>query len=232
MNKKILVILNNINSINYEYLSKNYKNVKYIYSVCIMNKSFDKIKNMILKYDIVFIGGGPQHLTNDKIKSYHELNNLFNVVKICEENNILLIGICLGSQIIAHYYNSQVIKLSNVCIGTNYLDINNVNKKIISNDKYLSKLDLNILKKSFSFHHDGIKINKNNNLDFIAFSINNIPYIIKHKSKNIYGFQFHPEVTKNYIYNILNIYNIVIDMSFVSNISEDISRNFFDAFLT
>ena len=231
MTKKVLVILNNIHTIKYEYLSNNYKNIKYIYSIFLINISFVKLQKMILKYDIIFIGGGPQHLTTDKFNLYPEFINIFNVIKICDENNILLIGICLGCQLIAHYYNAEIIKLNKVCIGTHYLNINSLNKRKIYKDKYLCKLNYNLLQKSFSFHHDAIKNNNNKHLYFIAFSNKNNPYIIKHKQKYIYGFQFHPEILKNNINNILNIYNIKIDTSFINNITDNITKNFFDSFL-
>jgi hypothetical protein len=59
-------------------------------------------------------------------------------------------------------------------------------------------------------------------IDFLGFSKDNIPYILKHKLKNIYGFQFHPEITINNINNIINTYKINIDNDIISNITLDI----------
>ena len=232
--KKILVVLNNPSSIRYEYLYENNYNTDYIYSSNIINFSFNEILNFIYKYDIIFLGGGPQHLTKDKINNYPEFTNLFNIIKICEENNILLIGICLGFQIICYYYNCIIIKLNKIVIGTDFLELETLNYEIINNDKYLSKLNFNILKNSFSFHYDfvnyNINENINQNLNFIGF-YENVPYICKHKIKNIFGFQNHPEITLNNIQNIINFYNVDFNINNITNITGEISKNFFETFI-
>jgi anthranilate/para-aminobenzoate synthase component II len=96
---------------------------------------------------------------------------------------------------------------------------------IITKDIFISNLDHNLLVKSFSYHYDFIKINnniQNSEIEIIAKSINNIPYIIKHKTHNIYGFQMHPEI---------NIINIKKYKYIIKNYSEDIAKNFFDVLL-
>jgi len=64
-------------------------------------------------------------------------------------------------------------------------------------------IDYEKLKGAFSFHKDYINFDDSDKviseLTIIAKSINNLPYIIKHKNKQIYGFQQHPEHTQGNI---------------------------------
>ena len=228
--KKILVVLNNTYTTKYEYLSNNYNNIDYIRSSGIIEYTYNDVYNLVINYDIIFMGGGPQHLTDDKISLYPEFENLFNIIKICENYNIILLGICLGFQIICYYYNCKVVNLNKLNIGTNYLDINSLNNNVIISDQFLSKINFSLIKQAFSFHYDSV-VSNDEFLDFVGYSINNIPYIVKHKFKKIYGFQFHPELTKNHIKNILDIYKINFDVTELININQDISKNFFESLI-
>ena len=221
MKKNILVIMNNFNINNFDYINANFIN-----SSDISNFSIAELTNIISKYQIIIISGGPQHLTKDKINLYPEINNLVICVQLCKKLNKVLIGICLGCQIIAYSFGLEICSinkffpLTNI-IGTNYLQL-----PIITNDNFISKLDHNLLQQAFSYHYDFIKVNNkfdtNTEIDIIAKSKNDIPYIIKHKTHNIYGFQMHPEI---------NIYNIYKCDYLIDNYSEEIAKKFFDTIL-
>ena len=198
--KKILVILNTDNRI-FDNMNLN---IYYINSIKIKNMTLHNLFILIKLYDVIIIGGGPQRLSN---QNYPEIINLMNIVKICDFLNKLLIGICLGCQIIAKFYNFKIYELYNRHIGTKFLNIDSINYNIINQDNYLKNINIKLIKYAYSYHYDGIYISKNyknNNIDIIAYSIDNIPYIIKHKTKSIYGFQFHPEATLKSITHRLN----------------------------
>jgi anthranilate/para-aminobenzoate synthase component II len=208
MGSKILVIINNNNNNSFDYIKPDY-----IKSIDLSGNLFE----LINLYDIIIISGGPQHLTCDKIEFYPEIQLQIQIVYLCKILNKVLIGICLGCQIIAYSFGLKIISLNNLCIGTGHLD-----KKTIKYDSFISKLNYDLLKSAFSYHYDYICFIENNEIDLIAESNNKIPYIIKHKKSNIYGFQSHPET------NIINIKKICNN---INEYSEQIAIDFFNSIL-
>jgi GMP synthase-like glutamine amidotransferase len=134
----------------------------------------------------------------------------------------------LGCQLIAQTYGCKIKKLKKVQIGYNLLDIRTLKKKEIKNDKYLSKINYKELKGAFSLHNDYIEINKNSDIKLICSSTNDLPYIIKHKNKKIYGFQQHPEHTKKSLKKIIKMFKIDANEN---DVNDDINVNFFDCFM-
>lgn len=221
--KKILYIINNDFVKSIDYLSNNYKSVEYIHN---SDLSKHKIYELVLKYDIIFIGGGPQHLTIDKINNFNELNDLLLVVRFCDFYNKILIGICLGAQIISHYYGLKIKKLNQRIISNEKFNFDYMNFDLISNDYFLSKIDFELLSSSFRCHYDYIEYEPNIYLELV-FTTGLIPYVLKHKSKYIYCFQSHPEIEQASIYKCLEKFNANI---YIKEINKDIQKNFFDAF--
>jgi len=224
--KKILYIKNFSKGSNLDYLKKiSSLNLKCIESNEIIDYNRDQLIELINIYDIIILGGGKQHLTSNNIlMEYPEILNQIELVKLIsskfKSSNKILIGICLGCQIIALSFGISIIQMNKLMIGFNYMDLNTINYQYIlnSNDKYLNNLDYNLLSQSFSFHYDCIDVDNLNNLNninntsnldklvIIAKSINNVPYIITNTNSNIYGFQFHPEICSSSISNIGNIF--------------------------
>jgi carbamoylphosphate synthase small subunit len=216
--KKTLYIINTFFIDEISTLKK--YNINYIKSNKLLDISYSKLEEMIIKYDIIIIGGGPQHLVNDERHKYPEIEILLNIVKICDNINKLLIGICLGCQIIALYYNMNIIKLEKVCLGINNINTQNIDR--LNKDIYLHDIDNEILENVFSFHYDAItniKDKDNNNIDTLVYSKSDNPYIIKHKRKQIYGFQFHPELNVENINILMRRMNIdkIFDNNKINN---------------
>jgi GMP synthase-like glutamine amidotransferase len=256
--KNILYIKNFNKGKKINYLST-YPNIKvnYIESNELVGYLDSDLKKIIEPYDIIIIGGGQQHLvTDDFIITYPEIKNQIEIVKLVSSDyydSKLLIGICLGCQIIALTYGFKVVPIKKLSIGFDYMDINTLNCDYIkkSNDKYLNKFDFNLLSKSFSFHYDCINLNENNEpndksdlsnlpdkLIEIVQSIEKHPYIISNTNKNIYGFQFHPEICLESILCVINsIENIdknILDFIDIKKIDEleKISSHFFNIFIS
>jgi anthranilate/para-aminobenzoate synthase component II len=218
--KKCLFIINNyiIDSIS---TLKNF-NINYIKSNKLIDKTENELREIIEEYDIIIIGGGPQHLIKGKIDKYPEIRNLLKIIEISEIENKLLIGICLGCQLIGLYYNCKIIELDNLCIGCNNFDLNSINNKFYQ-DKYLKNIDIKMLKNVFSFHYDAIdikEIENIENIEILGYSKNNNPYIIKHKNKPIYGFQFHPEICFNTLEMLKEFYNVDINLENITDCSD------------
>lgn len=237
---------------------ENLENLKNIFDVnikCIESKeliilNIDNLKKLIESYDIIILGGGNQHLTsNNLIDNFPEIINQIEIVKLMKlYKNKLLIGICLGCQIIGLSFGLEIIKMKVVSIGYDYLDINSIDYDYVNKyDKYLSKIDFKLLSNSFSFHSDCVKFNysslnkvinketNSNELIKIAESIDKIPYIIKHSTLNIYGFQFHPEISYKSIKNIVEIFSIDKNKFIYENkqkiILDKCLKHFFDVFI-
>ena len=90
-----------------------------------------------------------------------------------------VLGICSGAQIIASVFGGKIIK--NIEIGIVEVRGNLFGKKYFQ---------------AYSIHQNGIS--KLNEFDILAKSNNSI-HAIKHKSKNIYGIVFHPEVRNQWV---------------------------------
>ncbi len=220
MNKKILYIKNFSYDKCLNYLD-NLNSVNSISSIELIDYNFEKIKKLVEMYEIIILGGGNQHLTLDNfLITYPEIKNQIEIVKLVSiQKNKLLIGICLGCQIIAYSFGFKIIKAPELIFGFDLLDTNTINFDHIvkNNDQCLNKLDFDLISKSFSFHYDYIdftsktiqieQINQDE-LILIAYSLNKHPYIIANKNSNIYGFQFHPEITFDSIINIIDLFNL------------------------
>lgn len=237
----------------YSFIPKESINIKNILSTELIDLDSFHLNELIKPYDIIILGGGKQHLTtNDHKIKYPEILNQIEIVKLISTNYIeskILIGICLGCQIIALSYGHEIKSMNKFMIGFDYLDINTINYDYInhSNDKFLNKIDFNLLSKSFSFHYDYMNfnnfnnmfdINKSDNLIIIGKSIDNIPYIITNTNQNIYGFQFHPEICTESIYRIIDLFfdSNTSQLEYIKNTSklnelQKIYRHFFLTFL-
>ncbi len=162
----------------------NFKNLKKL--------KFNDLKNFSL---FIFIGGNMS--ANSKSKHIlYEYKFLSKLIKL--NKNIL--GICLGAQMIAKIYGSKISFSNQKIIEVGY-------RKTRLNIKNLKK-ELNFLQ----FHNEGIT--SNSSMDVLAqgrlFEVD----AFKIKNKNIYGFQFHPEVNNSMIkswYNDINKNKLGVD---------------------
>ncbi len=102
-----------------------------------------------------------------------------------KNSSIPIVGICLGFQLIAYIYGSNLIK---------------------SKGEYQTIVDFNIIENDFIFNDlSNFKVYEAHNWkidkvpkDFIVLAESDEAIqIIKHKNREVYGFQFHPEMFIN-----------------------------------
>lgn len=124
---------------------------------------------------IVLSGGSNLSIIGNEDKYQSEINLIKN-------SNTPIVGICLGFQLIAYIYGSNLIKVEG-----EYQTI--IDFKIIENDLIFNNLPNLKVYEAHNWKIDKVPEN------FIALAeSDNCIQIIKHKNREIYGFQFHPEM--------------------------------------
>ena len=167
-----LGIISKILSKKYLITSIYYKNIKNLGS------------NELLGYSAYIFFGGKMSANSQS----GVINNEFIFLKKLIKSNKLIIGICLGAQLIAKIYGSKIYKNKNNLVEIGYRKLDKINEKFFKN-----------VSSMLQFHNEGITYNsymsiyaKGRNFEIDAFKI---------KKKKIYGFQFHPEVNESMIKN-------------------------------
>ncbi len=180
----------NINDNIYKAIGKN--NFKYLENKCsyigIVNMDDDKIDLNILNIcDGIIIPGG------DNIYNYH-----FKILDYCIENNIPVLGICMGCQIIGLYSFSgseeDLIKIDGHYMSNHYIDIN---ENSILYNMFSDKIIVNSRHK-YALPNDKVKYKVGSKCDKVIESIEYID-----DNCFLLGVEWHPEDMDNMecIYN-------------------------------
>jgi GMP synthase (glutamine-hydrolysing) len=127
-------------------------------------------------FDLVVLSGG------SKFSVLKYPGKFAQEIKLVKNSKTPIIGICEGCEIIAFAYGSILEKLKKKTLGIKEITL-------IENIAFLTSLK-NF--KVYEAHHFAItKLGKN----LLGLAKSKDGYeIIKHKTKNIFGFQFHPEM--------------------------------------
>ena len=156
------------------------------YLTCNINyKNLTLLKQSDIKeYAAIIIFGGKMSANSKSRYIKNEYKFLSNAIKLKKT----IIGICLGAQIIAKFYGSIIQRSPSKEVEIGYRSTKKIINSII-NDRT----------KFLQFHNEGISINSNMEL----LSNGNLFQVdaFKIKNYNVYGFQFHPEVTAKMIKN-------------------------------
>ena len=143
----------------------------------------------------IIFSPGPKHPKNSEI-CLEILNN------IDELGNIPILGICLGHQAIGMNFGGKIKRLENPLHGkTSEITVLSENSVLFKNLPKKFKV-----MRYHSLYVDDIP----ETLEVTAKSEDGVAMAVEHKSKNIFGIQFHPEsffteYGKNMIRNFLNI---------------------------
>lgn len=191
---KHLLILDNYDSFTYNL----YHLIEKFFDGKIAVIRNDKINiSEIKNFDAIVFSPGPKlpkdaGLMMDIIHHYHTA--------------IPMLGICLGMQAIAQYFNSTLSQLPMPVHGQS-TDITVVRNDIVF---------LNCPKefKIGRYHSWGVILdNLNSNLAALAIDKNNLVMACKHIQYNIYGIQYHPE-------SILSEYGDVVISNWINQINK------------
>ncbi|HII53734.1 GMP synthase [Candidatus Micrarchaeota archaeon CG_4_10_14_0_2_um_filter_49_7] len=136
----------------------------------------------LLKSDMLIVSGGPGSVEKDAYTKYSECSNA--IKQIYESKEVPLLGICLGHQLIAHVLGGKVVKGRKAEYGFS---------RLVADDKDLLFDGMPKEFKIWVSHFDEIKKLPK---DFVKLAHSETCAVeaIRHKKKNIFGLQFHPEV--------------------------------------
>jgi len=156
------------------------------YLTCNINyKNLPLLKQSDIKeYTAIIIFGGKMSANSKSRYIKNEYKFLSNAIK----HKKTIVGICLGAQIIAKFYGSIIQKTPNKEVEIGYRTTKKISNSIINNRT-----------KFLQFHNEGISLNSNIEL-LSSGNLFNVD-AFKIKDNNVYGFQFHPEVTAKMIKN-------------------------------
>ena len=182
------------------------------YETIIINLFEGKKIPKINSEDIVIIMGGPMSINDIGTERYAWLKDEILLIKFCIQNNIKLIGICLGAQLIAHCLGGRVERLKD-----------DIHKNIFRPEIGWSKIRLihsssntdidNILINGLHvlhWHGDRIILPNKSNLKLLASSTKCKEQFFKFR--NIFGLQCHIEVTERVISKWIKEDNDFIEM--------------------
>ena len=175
------------------------------------------------------ISGGPQFVT--EIDNYPELYLELALIHIAAAAGKLVLGICLGFQLINHAFGNRVVRLEEPRIGCGYFDPATVDTV---GDYTLQQIDFSLFSAAFSFHSDGVTTNDSPDLVTVARSRYgpSLIYAVRHRTLPIYGFQIHPEATDDGIRGCLERYGEELLRPLATPYAIDaVRRTFFATFL-
>ena len=148
-----------------------------VYSEVVTPKGVLKIKNFNNIKGII-LSGGPSTVTKDKYQK---------IPKYLFEKKIPVLGICYGLQLIAKLFGGK-IKPSKKRREFGRAFIYKKKSSLLTKNFFKSKIGV------WMSHEDAV-VKLPENFKTIAFTKDSKLTIIENRKKNIYGVQFHPEVT-------------------------------------
>ena len=167
-----------------------------VYSEVVTPKGVLKIKNFNNIKGII-LSGGPSTVTKDKYQK---------IPKYLFEKKIPVLGICYGLQLIAKLFGGK-IKPSKKRREFGRAFIYKKKSSLLTKNFFKSKIGV------WMSHEDAV-VKLPENFKTIAFTKDSKLTIIENRKKNIYGVQFHPEVThtdngkeifKNFLFHICKL---------------------------
>ena len=149
-----------------------------------------------LDYDTIIILGGPMNVYEED--RYPFLKDEDKLIKEAIKKNIPTLGICLGAQLIAKAAGAKVTKNKVKEIGWYNVSLTDDGKKDSVIKGIGESFDV------FQWHGDTFGIPENGTLLATAELCTNQALRV---GKNIYGLQFHVEVTEGMIYEWIDTYD-------------------------
>ena len=149
--------------------------------------------NELSSYDSIILSGR---------KKFNKETNFQNnrIIDFCDIHDVSLLGICYGGEMINLHYGGSLVRMKNAIYGFVKVTSNKNNILLPKNSSI------------FVYQSHMYTISRlSSELELLGSSVEIKNEIFKHKKKNIFGLQFHPERSGNsgrlLIYNFLTHLN-------------------------
>jgi GMP synthase (glutamine-hydrolysing) len=126
--------------------------------------------------DVIILSGGRNLAVPDNREAFK------NEIELIKTTDKLLIGVCLGFELIADTFGAELLHRPERVSGTNEV-------RVTKPHPMFGSLQTFTAQEAHKFYVDSVK----GELEEYARSDSGVE-VLKHKSKSIYGFQFHPEI--------------------------------------
>ena len=196
---KKLIVIQNIEREGPGLFSKIAYKKGFITEICNLSKG--EALPQFSKNDLILIMGGPMGLEDINKKNYSWLKKEIEFIKNVIDNEIPIIGVCLGAQLIAHVMGGSVEKLK-ILSNKRYKTEIGWSEIFSSKSNKLNKLNLFLRDPLYVLHWHMDRILLPSNADLLASSNFCREQLFKIGDK-IFGLQFHAEtepfMTNNWI---------------------------------
>ena len=167
----------------------------------ILNVNYIKINQLFkqIKFDLIILSGGNNIFLNKRTKNAYKKRDQCEkkIIELCIKNNIPILGICRGMQILNIYFGGKLSKIMNHSKTKHHM--------------YYSSKEFNFLPKQVNSNHNFAIQKKNLGRELISKAEDkdqNVELFI-HETKKIIGVMWHPERMKGGYKQILGFINFL-----------------------